>query len=66
MRQVRFELSRESNFILDISIGEILKSDGDPFTIPEWANYTEQNAEELRRLVRGDKKLIKQKLYKKG
>jgi len=66
MRQVRYELPRESNLILDIGIGEFFKIDGTPFTITEWADYTEQDYRYLRKLFNASKRLIKQKLYRKG
>ena len=66
MRQVRFELPRESNMIIDVGIGEIYKEDGEPFTLSEWALYTEQKDELVKKIFRSSKKLLKQKLYRKG
>ncbi len=66
MKQVRFELPRQSNLILDVGIGEIYKSDDVPFTLPEWGEFTNQDPRELRRLFNASTKLIKQKLYRKG
>lgn len=66
MRQVRFELPRESNLILDIGIGEIYKFDGTPFTLPEWAKHTDQNLTYLRKIFNSSKRLVKQKLHRRG
>lgn len=66
MRQVRYELPRESNLILDVGIGEFSKINGKPFTIAEWGVYTNQDARYLRKLFNGAKRLIKKKLYRKG
>lgn len=66
MRQVRFELPRENNLILDVGIGEFFKLDGLPFSLKEWAEYTDQDVTYVRKLFKASKRLIKQKLYRKG
>ena len=63
---VRFELPRESNLILDVGIGEILKEDDSAYSLPEWADFTGQDIRSLRALFIAAKKLIKQKLHRKG
>lgn len=66
MRQVRFELPKENNVILDVVIGEIKKSDDTTFTLTEWSQYTNQRYEDVKRLFAASKKLIKMKLFRKG
>lgn len=66
MRHVRWELPRESNIILDIGLGEKTKADGTKFNFIEWADYTNQNIDHVRRLHTKAKSIIKKKLIRKG
>lgn len=66
MRHVRYELPRENNLIIDVAIGEIKKSDDKPYSLTEWAQMTNQKDSVVKRIFKSSKKLIMQKLYRKG
>ena len=66
MRHVRYELPRKNNLIIDVAIGEIKKSDDKPYSLTEWAQMTNQKDSVVKRIFKSSKKLIMQKLYRKG
>lgn len=66
MRQVRYELPKQSNLILDVGIGEYTKLDGAPYSLNQWAEFTGQSSAHVRKDFAAAKRLVKQKLYRKG
>ena len=66
MRQVRHELSRESNLILDVEIGEVTDFEGKKIPLSQFAKLTEQSYPHVRKIRDRALALIKQKMARKG
>lgn len=66
MRQVRHELPRESNLILDVEIGEVTDFEGKKIPIIQFAKLTGYPYQQVRKIKDRSLLLIKQKMARKG
>lgn len=65
MREVRHELPRENNLIIDVAIGEISDFSGRKYSLKEYADMTDQPEGYVRRLYASSLSLIRQKMTRK-
>lgn len=65
MREVRHELPRENNLIVDVAIGEISDFSGRKYSLKEYAEMTGQSEGYVRRLYASSLSLIRQKMTRK-
>jgi len=63
LRQVRYDLPRESNLILDVGIGEIKKENDSAFSLVEWAQFTGQKESVVRKIFSSAKMLLKRSFF---
>lgn len=66
MRQVRHELPRESNLILDVEIGEVTDFEGKKIPLIQFAKLTGYPYQQVRKIKDRALLLIKQKMARKG